>query len=311
MQNARNAEPPAKKRITDLQSSHLDFATGSQQFPTEEEMQEVNDFANELNVIEPSLIRYGCRVKTGIPLSDELTEVENKVLLFSSRHFQDNAKSLSPIVFGASSGNCSVLWPICKLNMRLYEDSDINVPQGEKKFLGCLVSNPFSVDFSINKNRYFLYKQATRSNQLPTRLELTANDLQVFCEYAETLFAFCRSVENKLIVSARDLPPVPEMKIIREVNEYCKIVCKIDEFPDEVSRVPSVSLNVTIREYLKSRATGGWYLGPKGITISMKNLFWFVRATLESFLVQNNNLLQKTHENAKSTWDRFILHTEN
>lgn len=232
---------------------------------------------------------YSARVKTGVPLKNDAS-VMRKIYDIVAMHYKENMGA-KHIIF-TKEANVRACWPVCALTMRgnVTGQSMMEISPGEQKFFAIQLP-PVSSEPNM-ETQFFLFKQAHR-DAFP--LKLNQKSIFNIIEHSNRLYEYLRSIEDSSIAFGEGLPssnkPEP-FEIEVSSDGKSKIILQIDEI-DVKRRMSRISPTVSIRMMRKSLTDSSlWFPDKAGVTLSAGNFFFFVEATLKTFLPQMQEMVR-------------------
>jgi hypothetical protein len=236
---------------------------------------------------------YTVRIKTGIPNKDDM-EVMKKIYEITSSYFKENQKS-KHIIF-TDDANVRACWPVCALTMREGVSAPgFDMPAGEQKIFAVQLPSFTSAESSPH---YFLYKQINRDS---FALKLSDQSISKIIENSHLLYEYLRSIEDHPVAYGETLPGKPEAILIdMGIDGKSKTVLQIDEIDSKKTKGNRITPTISIRLMRRNNPDSEvWYPDRSGVTMNAVNFFYFVEATLKTFLPQ-------IHEMAKEFREIFI-----
>lgn len=242
---------------------------------------------------------YGTRIKCNLPdlsAPDTLKFIGQAVL----QHFQENIRA-NYMIFTVEE-NVKACWPVCKLSMSRGGDSSTSdLDFSEQKCFG--IQFP-SFQKATQPAIYYVYKE---SNKVSAALQLDDKAISLIVKSAPAIYEYLKSIENTILPAGfhEGLPNKPDPILLKMFDdEQSRIVLQVDDPMTTTKRVSRISPTVSIR--LMRRGKSSWYPDKSGITLSCQNFFYFVEATLKTFLPQIRAIYSNFHSDFQDSQEELM-----
>jgi hypothetical protein len=174
-------------------------------------------------------------------------------------------------------GKCTAHYPDVQLTCIGQEDK---YEDHQLKFFSMIIPTKL-----INPNqeyRFFIRKGTSKANN-DTMLELSeAEIISIERKFASSFWPYLQAINGKKYSSIEEIPPKPDVFVVREIDERNKIVFKIDDYSLNPGSNGRLMPNLSIRDWEYKKR--GWQTGKKGFILSCHNFFLFSSVTLNAFL---------------------------
>ena len=244
---------------------------------------------------------YSARIRTGIPKDRRDPEILKRIFDITKAHYEQNM-DVNHMIFTQES-NVRGCWPVCPLTMQKGGQNDFADFQ-EQKFLS--VQFP-TLKEEADEPHYFLYKASNRDTY---PLKISQDGLFRIIEKSQEVYTFLKNLEGEIIAFGDSCSKSFDPIVIETIDEKSRIMLQVDSI--QLNRkVATISPTVSIR--LMRRGVEKWYPDRAGVTLSCLNFYYFVEATLKSYVAPVKQMVKEFFEiyrQSATQYDDFVQEIE-
>lgn len=220
-------------------------------------------------------------IKTYIPDSKSETTIK-KIFELANKYYVTNAETNAILFCNDNTSTSSIFWPMCQLtglfseNNAQEQKSDLDI-----KYLGIQCKNPLSP--AMDENMLMTY---TFYRESAPELSLTFSQVEIekIIEQGIVFLNYLKGIHESVIAVGEGLPNIPEVQIIRKINDTTIISMYIDE-PTNFRQITNrYSPTISIRMMKKDQAKNRWFYTRNGVTLASINFFYLIEAVLKNYV---------------------------